>query len=98
MTSTQSTPTAFEAFEETAAYCEASLTRSQAITEAREADWRLTDDYLRRELRARRVYMRRIEGEEAESFFEGDHDSGWLECDKAVAGAIPMWKVEPCRP
>jgi hypothetical protein len=86
---------AFQAFDELAAYAPASLTRAQAITEARDADWRLVDDYRRVDLRAVRVHMRPIGGEEATEFFDGEYDSGLLECHKDDPGAEPWWKVEP---
>jgi hypothetical protein len=94
-------PPAFEAWEETAAYVPAVFSRAQAITEARGCNWRLRDDYTRRELRVRRVYMRPIVGDEAEEFFEGEFDSGWVEVPHRPLNAAqranltPMWKVEP---
>lgn len=94
-------PIAFEAWEECAAYVNASRSRSQAITEARDCHWPLKDEFLRRELRVRRVWMRAIEGQEAEEFFDGDMDSGWVEVAHRPLNAAqranltPMWKVEP---
>lgn len=97
----QTMPAAFEAWEESAAYVAADLTRSQAITEAREVSWRLADNYTRPELRAVRVWMRRIEGEEAEEFFGEPDMNGWIEVlhrplnAAQRANLTPMWKVEP---
>lgn len=94
-------PTAFEAWEEIAAYVDGGLTRARAITEARDCNWRLTDDCRRSELRAVRVLMRPVDGAEADEFFCGEFESGWVEVAQrplnAVqrAGLIPMWKVEP---
>ena len=92
----------YPAWEETATYVDASLSRSQAITEARDYGYPL-DEYLRNELRAVKVWMRRVEGEEAAEFFEGESDAGWLEeayrplNDAQKANLTPMWKVEPKR-
>lgn len=94
-------PTSFEAYEEVAAYVSADLTRTQAITAARDVLWTLRDDYTRRELRARRVYMRRVVGDEAEEFFDGEFETGWAEVThrplnaKQRAHLVSMWKVEP---
>jgi hypothetical protein len=77
------------------------VSRSAAITEARDILWRLADDYRRDEIRARKVWMRRVEGQEAEEFFEGDYESGWMEVGhrplnaEQRANLTPMWKVEP---
>jgi hypothetical protein len=94
-------PDAFEAWDETAAYVDATFTRAQAITRARDASWRLADGYGHRDLRARRVWMRAIDGQEAEEFFDGDFDTGWVEVSHRPLNAAqranltPMWKVEP---
>jgi hypothetical protein len=94
-------PPAFPAFEDVAAYAPGGLTRSQAITEARDCDSRLADDYRHRDLKATRVYMRPIEGREAEEFFYGEFGSGWAEVLHRPLNAAqcacftPMWKVEP---
>jgi hypothetical protein len=94
-------PIAFEAFEETAAYITADLSRAQAITEARNVCHALAEDFRRRDLRAIRVYLRPVEGQEADEFFCGEFDSGWIEVSHRplnaaqIAGLIPMWKVEP---
>jgi hypothetical protein len=98
---TEQVPTAFEAYDEIAAYVSGTVPRSRAITEARDVNWRLVDDYCRRDLHVRRVYMRRIEGEEAEEFFDGECESGWAEVTYRPLNAAqrryltPMWKVEP---
>lgn len=100
----QTIPTAFPAYEDVAAYCDGSLTRSQAITEGREAHWDLQDQYARRELRAVRVWMQTVEGDEADEFFGGEFDRGWIEVNRRPLNAaqranlIAMWKVEPRPP
>lgn len=94
-------PLAFEAFDEHAAYVEATVSRERAITEARDVHWMLRDDYRRRELRVRKVWMRRVSGQEAEEFFEGEYETGWIEVTYRPLNAAqrahlePMWKVEP---
>ena len=98
---TREVPVVFEAFEEYAAYVDASLTRAQAITLGRDACWVLRDEFLRRELRAVRVYLRPVDGDEADEFFAGEFESGWIEVpDRPLTEAqrrslVPMWKVEP---
>lgn len=93
-------PTAFEAWDECAAYVDGAQSRSRAITLARDCCWQLTENLLRRELRARRVLMRAIDGREAEEFFDGEIDSGYVEVrgplnDAQREGLIAMWRVEP---
>jgi hypothetical protein len=92
---TTQAPTAFEAFEDHAAYVTVALTRAKAITEARDVCWVLRDDYTRDQLHAVRVFMRRVEGREADEFFSGEYESGWIECDRDDSSAEPWWKVEP---
>lgn len=97
-------PRTFAAFDDCAAYAPGNLTRAQAITEGREAHWTLADDYLRRELRAVKVYMRTVDGQEAEEAFSGEYESGWIEVTHRPLNAaqranlIPMWRVEPKPP
>jgi hypothetical protein len=98
-------PPAFEAYDDCAAYVDGRLSRAQAITEARDVHWPLRDDYLRRELRAIRVYMAPVAGEEAEEFFGGEFDTGWIEVpdrlivnDAQRSKLIRMWRVEPAPP
>lgn len=101
MVPSQSTaiPDAFTAYEELAAYVNADLSRSKAITEARDCHWDLVDMYTRAELRARKVWLCPIAGEQAAEFFDGEFDSGWIEVtptnDAQRANLIRMWKVEP---
>lgn len=100
-TSQSSTPDVFPAFEDTAAYVTATLSRAKAITLARDECWALRDDFSRDELHAVRVYMLTVEGESAAEFFNGEFDRGWIEVTqrplnaKQRANLIPMWKVEP---
>jgi hypothetical protein len=94
-------PEAFQAWEDVAAYVDGRKSRARAITLAREVDWRLTDDYRRDDLLVRRVWMREVKGREAEEFFDGEFDGGWIEVIRRPLTAaqrahlIPMWKVEP---
>jgi hypothetical protein len=98
---TDAMPTAFEAWDDHAAYVTATLTRAQAITEAREVCWALRDDYTRRELRAVRVFMRPVSGAEANEALSGEFERGWIEVNHRPLNAaqrahlIAMWKVEP---
>jgi len=85
----------FQGFEETAAYVPAeNCSRSRAITEARAECEYVFEDYHRADLHARKVWLRYIEGEEAEEFFYGDYETGYAECEKKN-GEFWMWKVEP---
>lgn len=99
-------PAAFEAFDDHAAYVRGDLPRSSAITEAREVSWVLGSEYRRRDLRVRRVFMRHVQGQEADEAFSGEFDNGWIEVSDPhpvtgplnaaqKAGLTPMWKVEP---
>lgn len=93
-------PIAFSAWEDTAAYVDGSLTRSRAITVARDHCALTLEDWRRDELRSSRVYMRQIEGEEAEEFFGDAFRAGWIETgarhfDNGDPEVFPMWKVEP---
>lgn len=91
----KSAPVAFMAWEDPAAYVEATLTRAQAITQARDTHPSLADDWLRRELRAVRVYMRPATPDEALDLSDGDHEEGYIECGRGETDSFPMWKVEP---
>lgn len=92
-------PEVFAAWEDHAAYADGSLTRSQAITLARDECWQLTENYKRAELRAVRVFMCPIEGAEADELFGGEFERGWIEVTPTNAAQraklIRMWKVEP---
>lgn len=52
-------------------------------------------EYERFETKA--IWMRRIEGEEADEFFEGEFDGGWVHCHESHREAKPFWSIEGIR-